>query len=76
MESMYSDLTPIPPLRAIFEGAKGFGLTEDEAWRAVEEALFAVGRGATIAEYLDELTAALAQHILSKQCGAPSEDVP
>lgn len=73
---MYSDHTPIPPLRAIFDGAKEFGLTEDEAWRTVEDSLHEVGRGATISEYLDELTAALAQHILSKQCRARSEDIP
>ena len=57
----------MPPLRAIFEGAKDFGLTEDEAWRAVDESLYEVGRSATISEYLDELTEALAQRILSKQ---------
>ena len=70
---MYADHTPIPPLRAIFDGAKGFGLTEDETWRAVEEALHEVGREATISEYLDELTGALARHILSKQRRVPSE---
>ena len=73
---MNSDHTPIPPLRAIFEGAKEFGLTEDEAWGTIEDTLYAVGTGATISEYLDELTAALAQHILSKQCRARSEDIP
>ena len=73
---MYAHHTPIPPLRATFEGAKEFGLTEDEAWWTVENTLYEVGRGATISEYLDELTAALAQHILSKQCRARSEDIP
>ena len=72
---MYSDQPPIPPLRAIFEGAKDLGLTEDEAWRAVDESLSEVGRGATISEYLDELTGALAQRILSKQRRIPSEEL-
>jgi hypothetical protein len=64
MEDMYSDNTPIPQLRAIFEGAQRFGLSEDEAWRAVDGCLHVVGTEATIAEYLDELTAALARRIL------------
>jgi hypothetical protein len=89
MEEMHSDHARIPPLRAIFEGAKRFGLTEDEAWRAVDESLHEVGTEATIAEYLDELTGALAQRILSKQrhtlskerrsspeeCRVPSEEL-
>jgi hypothetical protein len=70
---MYSDHTPIPPLQAIFEGATRFGLTEDEAWRAVDESLHEVGRDATISEYLDELTGVLAQRILSKQRHTRSE---
>jgi hypothetical protein len=71
---MYSDHTPIPPLQAIFEGAKRFGLTEDEAWRAVDESLSEVGADATISEYLDELTGVLAQRILSKQRHTPSKE--
>jgi hypothetical protein len=55
-----SDHTPIPPLQATFEGAKRFGLTEDEAWRAVDESLDEAGRDATMSEYLDDLTGALA----------------
>jgi hypothetical protein len=73
---VYSDHTAIPPLQAIFEGAKGFGLTDDEAWRALDESLHEVGWDATISEYLDRLTEALAQHILSKQRRVPSEDIP
>ena len=72
---MYSDHPPSPLLQAIFEGAKRFGLTEEEAWWAVDECLHEVGRDATISEYLDELTAALAQRILSKQRRIPSEEL-
>jgi hypothetical protein len=50
MDEMYSDHTPMPPLRAIFEGAKEFGLTEDEAWWTVEDTLSEVSGGATISE--------------------------
>jgi hypothetical protein len=63
-------------LHAIFEGAKRFGLTEDEAWWAIDESLAEVGRDATISEYIDELTAALAQRILFKQRCVPSEELP
>jgi hypothetical protein len=69
-----SDHTPIPPLQATFEGAKRFGLTEDEAWRAVDESLDEAGRDSTISEYLDHLTGALAQRILSKQRHTPSKE--
>jgi hypothetical protein len=71
---MYSDSTPIPPLQAVFDAAKRFGLTEDEAWRAVNKSLFEVGRDATVSEYLDELTRVLAQRILSMQRQAPSQE--
>ena len=71
---MYSDSTPIPPLQAVFDAAKRFGLTEDEAWRAVNKSLFEVGREATVSEYLDELTRVLAQRILSMQRQAPSQE--
>jgi len=71
---MYSDHARIPPLRAIFEAAKRFGLTEDEVWRAVDESLYEAGRGATISEYLEDLTGALAQRILSKQRHTPSRE--
>jgi hypothetical protein len=71
---MYSDHARIPPLRAIFDAAKRFGLTEDEAWRAVDESLDEAGRDSTISEYLDHLTGALAQRILSKQRHTPSKE--
>jgi hypothetical protein len=74
MGDMYSDHTLIPSLRAILDGAVRFGLTEDEAWRATDESLHAVGRNATISEYLEELTATLARRILHKQQHTPSEE--
>jgi hypothetical protein len=74
MGEMYSDHTRIPSLQAILEGAMHFGLTEDEAWRATDEALHDVGRDATISEYLEELTGALARHILYKQQHTPSQE--
>jgi hypothetical protein len=72
---VYSDHPPSPLLQAIFEGAKRFGLTEEEAWWAIDECLSEVGKDATISEYLEELTGALAQRILSKQRRIPSEEL-
>jgi hypothetical protein len=71
---MYSDHARIPPLRAIFEAAKRFGLTEDEAWRAVDESLYEAGRDATLSDYLEDLTGALAERILTKQRHSPSRE--
>jgi uncharacterized membrane protein YebE (DUF533 family) len=62
---MYSDHTPIMGLQAIFEGAKSFGLSDKEAWQAVDDSLHEVGTDATVADYLHELTATLAHRILS-----------
>ncbi len=74
MGEMSSDHILIPSLRAILDGAVRFGLTENEAWRATDESLHAVGKNATISEYLEELTATLARHILYKQQHTPSEE--
>jgi hypothetical protein len=65
MREMYSDNTPITRLQAIFEGAKSFGLSEEDAWRTLDEVLLEVGPDATVSEYLDELTGAMARGILS-----------
>jgi len=64
---MHSDHTRIPQLRAVFEAAQRFGLTEDEAWRALDDSLDEVGRDATVSEYFEELAGVLARRILSKQ---------
>jgi hypothetical protein len=62
---MYSDNTPIAGLQAIFEGAKSFGLSDEEVWWALDDCLLQVGTEATVAEYLDELTGVLARRALS-----------
>jgi hypothetical protein len=64
---MTSDRESLPSLRAVFGAAKEFGLTEDEAWRAVDETVWAVGADGTLGEYVDALSAALASGILDKQ---------
>jgi hypothetical protein len=64
---MTSDRDSLPSLRAVFDAAKAFGLTDDEAWCAVDDTVWAVGADGTLGEYLDELSAALATGILDKQ---------
>jgi hypothetical protein len=62
------------PLQAIFRGARDFGLTHAEVWRAFDDSLDAVGADATVDEYLHELTGELAQRIVQRQRRAPSEE--
>jgi hypothetical protein len=64
----------IPPLQAIFDGARRFGLTDVEVWQAFDEALDEVGPDATVADYVQGLTGELARRILRKQRCSPSED--
>jgi hypothetical protein len=64
---MTSDRESLPSLRAVFDAAKDFGLTDDEAWRTVDETVWAVGADGTLGEYLDALSATLASGILDKQ---------
>jgi hypothetical protein len=64
---MASDRESLPSLRAVFDAARQFGLTDDEAWRAVDDAVEVVGADGTLRDYVDELTAALASGILGKQ---------
>jgi hypothetical protein len=54
-------------LQELFEGAKGFGLNDDEIWRTVNESQHWAGPDATIPEYLDELAGALAHRIVIKE---------
>jgi hypothetical protein len=56
-----------PTLQELFESAKGFGLSDDEVWRVVNESQFWAGPDATIPEYLDELAGALAHRIVIKE---------
>jgi hypothetical protein len=62
---MNSDDTPMAGLQAIFQGARSFGLSEEEAWWTADDVLYAVGPDATVSEYLDELTGAMARRILA-----------
>jgi hypothetical protein len=73
MEEMDTDHFATPPLQAIFNGAKDFGLTEDEVWQTADECLYEAGMDATVSEYLDELTEALAQRIIYKERRVLSE---
>jgi hypothetical protein len=66
MGEMYSDDdTPTAGLQAIFEGAQSFGLSEEETWRTADGVLYAVGTEATVSEYLEVLTGALARGIVA-----------
>jgi hypothetical protein len=61
------DYRAAPTLQEIFEGAKDFGLCDDEIWRMVNEAQHWAGPDATVPEYLDELAGALAHRIVIKE---------
>lgn len=67
MPEMDYDYPAAPTLQEIFEGAKGFGLRDEEIWRTVSEAQHWAGPDATVPEYLDELAGALAQRIVIKE---------
>jgi len=67
MKEIDPDQAPIPSLKAIFCGAKDFGLTDDEVWQTVDETLCGAGGDATVPECFAELTAALARRVLSTQ---------
>jgi hypothetical protein len=69
---MDSQYIAMPSLEAIFEGARHFGLTHREVWRTVDECLEAMDQDATVAEYIDELTGALARRVLAKERRVPS----
>jgi hypothetical protein len=66
-EEIEGDGFAMPHLRPMFDGAKRFGLTDDEIWQTVDDCLLQVGGEATVSEYLGELSGALARHILAKQ---------
>jgi hypothetical protein len=53
-------------LRAIFDAARRFELTDEEVWQTVDESLSAWD-DAAVAKGLDDLAGALARRILSKQ---------
>jgi hypothetical protein len=64
----------IPPLQAIFDGARRFGLSDVEVWQAFDESLDEAGPHATVADYVHELTGELARRILWKQRCNAAED--
>jgi hypothetical protein len=67
----------LPRLQAILAGAMSFGLSDDEVWLIVDESMRTVGGDATVAEYLEELSGALALGILAKQRRVPDRsDTP
>ena len=57
----------MPPLQATFDAAKHFGLTEDEAWHALEASLYDTCGDETISDVREDLVVALAARILAKQ---------
>jgi len=65
MERMEFNSTSTTPLRAVFDSARQFGLSDDQILRTVDETLGAVGEDATVSEYLDELSGTLARRILA-----------
>jgi hypothetical protein len=73
MAEMDFDYPGAPTLQEIFEGAKDFGLTEDEIWRTVNQSQQWAGPDATVPEYLDELAGALAHRIVIKERRARSD---
>ena len=62
---MDTDYAPPPALQAMCASARQFGLTDQEVWRTLDHSLVAVGPNATVSEYLDELSGALAGAVLS-----------
>jgi hypothetical protein len=54
-------------LQVMLKSARRFGLSEREAWQAVDDTLVAVGWDATISDYLDELAGTLARRILMSE---------
>ncbi|HMI70083.1 MAG TPA: hypothetical protein VK510_08810 [Solirubrobacteraceae bacterium] len=69
MTDMDTQYNALPPLQAIFDAARHFGLTADEIWTTLDESLSESGGDATVIEYLDECAGALAVRILAKHRG-------
>jgi hypothetical protein len=62
------------PIQTILEGARQFGLTDEEIWETVNASLSAADADTTVPECIDDLTGALAQRILSKERDVRSGD--
>jgi hypothetical protein len=67
MERIGSNSTTATPLRAVFESARQFGLSDDQILRTVDETLGVVGEDATVSDYVDELAGTLARCILAAE---------
>jgi hypothetical protein len=74
MSDMEPDHYDGPPLHAVFDGAKQFGLTDGEVLQSVNECVYEVGTDASVAELLDALTGGLARDILAKEQRALSSE--
>jgi hypothetical protein len=74
MAEMDPDYRPIASLQEIFDSAKHFGLTDDEAWATIDACLCEADYDVSVPEYLDELTGALSRVILAKQRRALSAE--
>ena len=61
------DRTTAAPLQAVFESARQFGLSHEEVLKTFDQALWTVGEDATVSEYLDALTGALARRIIAAE---------
>jgi hypothetical protein len=68
---------PAVSFQEILDAAVDFGLSQDEIWQTVDEALNRVaGYGVQQPECLDELAGALARSILAKQRRIASRGQP
>lgn len=67
MERMDSNRSTVAPIQAVFQSAKQFGLDEGAVMETFDQALWIVGEDATMGDYLDELSAALARRILAQE---------
>jgi hypothetical protein len=67
MERMDSNSAIATPVRAVFDAARQFGLSEDDVLHTLDETLMTVGQDATVSDYLDELNGTLARRILARE---------
>ena len=70
MADIDTQYNALPPLQAIFDAARHFGLSADEIWTTFDQSLSESGGDASVTEYLDECAGALAVRILAKHRGA------
>jgi hypothetical protein len=63
-------------VRAIFDGARKFGLSDDAVWQAFDDVLYGVGGERPVGDYLDDVAGALAARILDRQRTQPAATPP